>query len=313
MASRKKPPAALKWISRFLQFLIGVFGAIAIIGVFFKVQDAYPEWQGFFIALGFLGEAAAFIIMGAFSLIEGFFVSDEVVEDDGRVVRHDPAGEVSASFRTMMEERMTDDLNKMMGALNQDVQRFGSELRQMGAEMEEARSAMRLMHGEMNQVTEDGFAEGAYELSEGLRRLGHEVREMGAEMEHSRSAIKEARGALASMASGELADDARRFEQGMKALGDEVHAMSEEMAPARSAVECMREELNKVTSGNLAGDAERLGSGMRLLGDEMEGAGATVEAIRADLEQMAARFEQFNNPAPRDTNHKAYAGTAYPS
>ncbi len=291
MAAKKKR-SLLSYLMPILEFLIGVFGALAIIGVFFKIQD-YPNFE-VYMAIGFLGEAAAFVVMGIFALVGGF-------AEDGRAYREGdeqavPPGAASASFRKVMDEKMSASLDPAMQSLNHEVSRFGEEMRAMSAEMQQARQSVSQMRGEMSAVGEDGFSEDAAQLGEGMRHLGAEVHAMGSEMEQSRSAVEEARAVLSNMASSRLATDAEKFEEGIRFMGDEVHAMGAEMGPARHAIQGMREELNKVVSGHLAEDAERLSGGMKQLGDEMGQAGTAVEQIRADLEHLSLRFRQFNDP-----------------
>ncbi len=294
-AKKKKNRSFLSYLTPVLEFMIGIFGAMAIIGVFFKIQE-YPNYE-FYMQVGFLGEAAAFIIMGVFALLGGFFGRDrDVVEEDGRAAS--ASGEVTASFRKVMDEKMNASLDAAMQSLNDEVHRFGGEMRAIGAEMEQTRGSVRQMRGEMNRMGEQGFADDAALLGESIKHMSGEMHAMGSQMERSRAAVEQAHAVLAQMADGDLAADAEKFEEGMRVLGAEVHEMGAEMGPARRAIQGMRDELDRVVSGNLAGDAERLGGGMKQLGDEMSEAGTAVEQIRSDLEHLALRFRQFNNPVP---------------
>src|SRR6056297_133147 len=67
-----KQEAVLERIKKVLGFFIGIFGALAILGVFFKILK-YPNWE-LFMQLGFIGEAAAFVIMGSLELGQAFMM-----------------------------------------------------------------------------------------------------------------------------------------------------------------------------------------------------------------------------------------------
>lgn len=291
MAAPKKKRSFLYYLTPILEFLIGVFGALAIIGVYMKITKA-PNYE-FYMQVGFLGEAAAFIIMGLFALLGGFAGKKEEATEGGQTIA---VKGPDASFREMMSEEMAGSLDAAMQTLTDEVHRFSEEMRVMGSEMEQTRSAVRTMRSEMSAMGENGFADDATVLSQSMQQLGSEIHAMGNEMGHSRAAVEQARAVLSKMASSQLVEDAQKFEEGIHVLGEEVHAMGTEMAPAREAIQGMRDELSKVVSGHLAEDAERLSTGMSQLGDEMSQAGYAVEQIRADLEHMSLRFRQFNDP-----------------
>jgi archaellum component FlaC len=284
-------------IQPFLEFFIGIFGALAIIGVFFKIQG-YPNSELFMI-LGFMGEAAAFVIMGSFALLTHFLGEDRTpgaASQEVVPVAQQPseAQEVSASFRTMMEEQISDDLSAMMGALGQEVQHFGKQIHEMTGEMERTRAALGQMQDALGSVADGRLAEQADALGEGMEEINMQLQRSSQAIGGAHSALEQMEAGLSRAAGGSLPEDAERLEEGMKVLGEEVHVMSGEMGPARTAVERMRGELEQVTSGNLAEDAQRLGEGMNHLGGEMEGARYAVETLRSDLDEMAARFQQFN-------------------
>ena len=69
MATTQQVPR-LSRLSGILGFFIGIFGAMAILGVFFKILKL--PYFVIFMVIGFVGEAAAFVIMGVFSLIGSF-------------------------------------------------------------------------------------------------------------------------------------------------------------------------------------------------------------------------------------------------
>lgn len=302
MASKQKQPI-FKRLTRFLEFLIGIFGALAIIGVFFKIQK-WPNYEIYMI-VGFMGEAAAFVIMGVFSLMEGF-TSDDSEGAVPSAAREGGTGG-TAALAQLREASVGEDLQEAMDALGQEVHHFGEEVRAMSTELGEARQAVRGMQAEMQGMADGSLAADATQLGESIRRLGQKMSEMGSSMEAAHRTVQAACDALGRVGGSDLAGDAERLEKGMSLLSEEVHEMGAEMGPARRAVQDMRTELDRVVSGNLAGDAENLGSGMKQLGTEMKEAGTTVERIRADLEYMAMRFQRFNSPAPERENGAEHA------
>lgn len=194
MAS-KKQQAILDRITKVLGFFIGIFGALAILGVFFKILK-YPNWQ-LFMQLGFIGEAAAFVIMGSLELGQAFMMDvpseeegDSPTASGGGAVEAGPS--VQASARKMIEKKVNDDLNVMMGALGKEIKQFGGEIHEMVGEMKQARVAVQDMRSKLNEVATGTLAEDAERLGEGMNSLG-------AEMENAGSAVEEMRNDLDEM------------------------------------------------------------------------------------------------------------------
>lgn len=199
-----KQEAVLERIKKVLGFFIGIFGSLAILGVFFKILK-YPNWE-LFMQLGFIGEAATFVIMGSLELGQAFLIEmpgDEAQEDSP--VEGGGAGEpveagtpVRASARKMIEKKVNDDLNVMMGALGKEVKQFGGEIHEMVGEMKQARVAVQDMRSKLDDVATG-------ELAEDAERLGKGMNSLGAEMESAGGAVQEMRNDLDEML--------RRFKQ----------------------------------------------------------------------------------------------------
>ena len=280
-------------VTHVLGFFIGICGALAILGVFFKITGGSLFGIGYevFMKAGFMGEAGAFLIMGALELISAFLVKGD---DDSRADDENEAVSVSnepaaAQLRQMMDEKASEQLDELMTALGEEVKAFGREMRSMREEMRNVRSAAETMKTEMEAAGGGQLTEETEKLAGNVQRLSWQLGEAGNDMEQVQAVVQNLRAALGKTQAGELEHDAERLGTGMKQLSDEVHEMSGEMEPARSAVQAMRAELERVTDGNLADNAEALGS-------EMRGAGESVEAARKDLDRMAARFRKFNDP-----------------
>jgi hypothetical protein len=150
--------------------------------------------------LGFIGEAATFVIMGSLELGQAFLI--EVPEDgaesssaasEGRSGEPVDAGTpVRASARKMIEKKVNDDLNVMMGALGKEIKQFGGEIHEMVGEMKQARVAVQDMRSKLDEVATGDLAEDAERLGKGMNSLG-------AEMENAGGAVQEMRNDLDEM------------------------------------------------------------------------------------------------------------------
>jgi hypothetical protein len=186
--------AILERITKVLGFFIGIFGALAILGVFFKILK-YPNWE-LFMQLGFIGEAAAFVIMGSLELGQAFMM--DTPEKGEAPASAEGGGEpveagtpVRASARKMIEKKVNDDLNVMMGALGKEIKQFGGEIHEMVGEMKQARVAVQDMRTKLNEVATGDLAEDAERLGEGMNSLGAEMENAGSAVEEMRSDLDE--------------------------------------------------------------------------------------------------------------------------
>lgn len=203
MASSSRKEYILELTTKVLGFFIGIFGAAAILGVFFKIWDnpmAAPYADDFMV-IGFLGEAGAFIIMGMLELVQAFFM-EPPEETEGAAPSGAGAGNAavvqaaqgpapSASARKMMEKKVNDDLNVMMSALGKEIKQFGGEIHDMAGEMKRARVAVKDMRTKLSEVASGELAEDASRLGEGMRTLGNEMEGAGSTVEEMRSDLDE--------------------------------------------------------------------------------------------------------------------------
>lgn len=188
--------AILERITKVLGFFIGIFGALAILGVFFKILK-YPNWE-LFMQLGFVGEAAAFVIMGSLELGQAFIMD---TPDAGEGAASSSAGgarasvdagtPVRASARKMIEKKVNDDLNVMMGALGKEIKQFGGEIHEMVGEMKQARVAVQDMRSKLDAVATGDLAEDAERLGEGMNSLGAEMENAGTAVQQMRDDLDE--------------------------------------------------------------------------------------------------------------------------
>lgn len=188
----------MKRVSGILGFFVGIFGALAILGVFFKILKL-PHYE-LFMAIGFIGEAAAFVIMGVFALIGAFSKKGDettaaVVAAPGIDVRPALAAEAEAEVRAAVQEslqkRVSEDVERMMEALSQEVGRFGEEIHHVGSELTRAREAILTMRNELDRVASGDLAGDAERLGRGMQVLGDEMSEAGGTVERLRSDLDE--------------------------------------------------------------------------------------------------------------------------
>jgi predicted RNase H-like nuclease (RuvC/YqgF family) len=190
----KRQEAILARITKVLGFFIGIFGALAILGVFFKILK-YPNWE-LFMQLGFIGEAAAFVIMGSLELGQAFIMEtpseEELEEEGGATAASGGSGTpVRASARKMIEKKVNDDLNVMMGALGKEIRQFGGEIHEMVGEMKRARVAVQDMRSKLSEVASGDLAKDAERLGKGMNSLGTEMSNAGSSVEQMRSDLEE--------------------------------------------------------------------------------------------------------------------------
>lgn len=182
-----------------LGFFIGIFGAMAILGVFFKILKL-PNFE-LFMKIGFIGEAAAFVVMGVFALINAFARRDEDQEApavpaptadgfDARAAARAQA-EVREAVQQALEQRVTADVERMMATLSEEVGRFGTEIQHVGGELERARQAIYTMRQELDRVASGDLAGDAERLGRGMQVLGTEMTEAGGAVERLRSDLDE--------------------------------------------------------------------------------------------------------------------------
>lgn len=230
MAS-SKTSRMMSRLNGILGLLIGIFGALAILGVFFKIAKTPGVNYELFMAVGFMGEAAAFVIMGIFALISGFTprpaesyerggaspasglaVSDEVM-DEFRAALAETANEFRAalqassagfgesmqaassefraSVRQTLDDRLGNDLGAMVEGVGDDVRHFGVEMRGLGDEMQQARSAVEAMRKELDRVAMGSLPEDAERLGIGMRKLGEGMADAGTTVDRMRDDLNE--------------------------------------------------------------------------------------------------------------------------
>jgi hypothetical protein len=194
-----------------LGLFIGIFGALAILGVFFKIAKL-PHWE-VLMAVGFIGEAAAFVVMGVLTLIGGFTAKSAPAAPAGEsavaVAPAGPSGEVleaasreyrdamrasAAQFQReiggMLRQHLQADLGATMGSLSQQVQHLSAEVEALGGELHQARGAIEVMRSTLIRTATGDLPDSAERLGHGMRQLaegmsgaGHAVDSMHADLQ----------------------------------------------------------------------------------------------------------------------------------
>jgi methyl-accepting chemotaxis protein len=91
----------------------------------------------------------------------------------------------------MIEKRVNDDLNVMMGALGKEIKQFGGEIHEMVGEMKQARVAVQNMRTKLDEVATGDLAEDAERLGQGMNSLGSEMENAGGAVQEMRNDLDE--------------------------------------------------------------------------------------------------------------------------
>jgi methyl-accepting chemotaxis protein len=224
-------------------FLIGVFGATAILGVMAKIFTFEAEIFGYLLTwrpivlIGFTGEALVFILMGmmremqyvpadeeddlsnspsgAQGLEEETSLEPELKSADEELTRE--AERLAQRIRTLREELSQEiDVLEQFSTLRRNLQEAGDNLsghsEALGANMEDL------------QALYDAQASIAQSIEEVQTELSEESKGLGKDIAETREAMRALR--------DQFAQAARRFEQFNKPLS--THEHSENESPPRS-------------------------------------------------------------------------------
>ena len=224
-------------------FLIGVFGATAILGVMAKIFTFEAEIFGYLLTwkpvvlVGFMGEALVFILMGmmremqyvpadeeddlsnsssgAQGLEEETSLEPELKSADEELTRE--AERLAQRIRTLREELSQEiDVLEQFSTLRRNLQEAGDSLsghsEALGANMEDL------------QALYDAQASIAQSIEEVQTELSEESKGLGKDIAETREAMRALR--------DQFAQAARRFKQFNKPLS--THEHSENESPPRS-------------------------------------------------------------------------------
>lgn len=166
-------------VKAILAFFIGIFGAMAILGVFFKIM----KWSNYelFMVVGFIGEAAAFVTMG---LLELTNLSSKNAKASGAAGAAD--GPIPSGFAKAVEAKLDAQLDAVLGHFAGEVAQFSTEMRALGAELELSRLSVQQMRSQLDAVATGDLAGDAQQLGNGMASLGAEMVNAGRTVETMR-------------------------------------------------------------------------------------------------------------------------------
>ena len=224
-------------------FLIGVFGATAILGVMAKIFTFEAEIFGYLLTwkpvvlVGFMGEALVFILMGMMREMQ-YVPADE--EDD---LSNSPSGAQGLEEETSLEpelksadeeltqeaERLAQRIRTLREELSQEIdvlEQFSTLRRNLQEAGDSLSGHSEALGANMEdlQALYDAQASIAQSIEEVQTELSEESKGLGKDIAETREAMRALR--------DQFAQAARRFEQFNKPLS--THEHSENESPPRS-------------------------------------------------------------------------------
>ena len=224
-------------------FLIGVFGATAILGVMAKIFTFEAEIFGYLLTwkpvvlVGFMGEALVFILMGMMREMQ-YVPADE--EDD---LSNSPSGAKGLEEETSLEpelksadeeltqeaERLAQRIRTLREELSQEIdvlEQFSTLRRNLQEAGDSLSGHSEALGANMEdlQALYDAQASIAQSIEEVQTELSEESKGLGKDIAETREAMRALR--------DQFAQAARRFEQFNKPLS--THEHSENESPPRS-------------------------------------------------------------------------------
>ncbi|NNE34790.1 MAG: hypothetical protein HKN13_06120 [Rhodothermales bacterium] len=171
-----------------LGFFIGIFGAMAILGVFFKIMklDNYE----FFMKVGFIGEAAAFVTMGVLELMSSFAGSNSSQNVNEVAPAAASGAALPSNFAEAVDAKLDAKLDEMLVHFASDIDRFRVEMNSLSGEISHSRAAVSSMRSHLEQVSTADLAGDADRMGKGMAILGTEMASAGHAVESMRSDLE---------------------------------------------------------------------------------------------------------------------------
>ena len=263
-------------------FAIGVFGALAILGVMAKIFAFEATVMGMtltwkqFVLVGFMGEAMVFVIMGmmremkyvpsdgddtASNSVEGAQEVPDAVKQLG-----DHVGG-AAEMLTQEAERLAEEMQNIRVALASQNDVY-EELSKLRGRISKAASGL----GDMTKVLEDEV-----NRSDGAMKAGVSFSE---EVDQLRGSLRKAGDSLMGQA------------EALDANVQDLNSLYEKQVPMASAIANIREDLTQ--------ESEKLN-------EEIVEARKAMQAMRAQFAQAAERLQRFNQPLSLSENSNGTA------
>lgn len=168
-----------------LAFFIGIFGALAILGVFFKIMKV-GNYE-LFMKVGFVGEAGAFIVMGVLELITSWFQNPESSSIAESSSGHTP---MPSNLTAMLDAKLDSKLDVLLTHLAGDIENFRQEMTTLSGELSHSAGAVRNMRAQLESVASADLAHDAQVLGQGMAQLSSEMAGAGSAVEAMRSDLE---------------------------------------------------------------------------------------------------------------------------
>ena len=203
--------AAKGWVG----VLVSWAGALAIIGVFFKIAKIPGINYKPYMYTGFIAEAVSFVLMGALEAativqekMRAKLTSDIPKSGDAAAPVAVQSG-IPEKFHELIEARLVSDLDMIMISLTKEVDLFSQGLRSLGEEMVQAQSSVQKMHQTLEAVASGDLTENAKKLGVGMETLGTEMDKAGDAVVRMRSDLVDMATRFQSFNTGSSSSDAK--------------------------------------------------------------------------------------------------------
>ena len=200
----------------FTHFLIGVFGAMAILGVMAKIFNFEAEVFGYLITwkpvvfLGFFGEACVFILMGMMREMQYVPVDDA----DAPTETSSPAPPDALEE----EDALSSELKSAEEELSKEAKRLAQQIRDIRQDL----SGQIMVLEEFNELR-DNLQRASNSLAEHSDMLGSSMEDLKTLYESQTAMV-------------------RSVEKVQKQLSEESEGLGDEIAETRKAMRTLREE-----------------------------------------------------------------------
>jgi len=199
-------------------FLIGVFGATAILGVMAKIFNFQAEVFGYLVTwkpvvlVGFMGEAIVFILMGMMREMQYVAVDEEDSQETAGFEEDVHSSDLEEAEETLTQEteRLAEEIRSAYESLEEQV-RAMEKLSTLREHLQQASESLSEQSGVLESNMED--LQTLYEAQIPMTQSVEEIQQkLAEESEELSNEIAETRKAMKALRT-QFAQTARRFEQ----------------------------------------------------------------------------------------------------
>jgi methyl-accepting chemotaxis protein len=202
----------------FTHFLIGIFGAMAILGVMAKIFNFETEIFGYLLTwkpvvfVGFMGEALVFILMGMLREMQYVPVDETETSSETSSTAADALGD---------EDPLSSELQSAQDELSREAERLAQQIREIRKDL----SGQIMVLEEFNELR-DNLQEASDNLSAHSDMLGSSMEDLKTLYESQTAMV-------------------RSVEKVQKKLSEESEGLGDEIAETRKAMRTLREEFSE--------------------------------------------------------------------